>query len=63
MTGMNWSKVQDASKVARARTEPLPGGGYPIGSREICYCGEPANHTWPGKDQGLPHPRPTEGDG
>lgn len=22
-----------------------------------CWCGGPANHTWPGHDQGAPHPR------
>lgn len=26
-----------------------------------CWCLEPANHDWPGKDNGTPHPRDTKG--
>lgn len=28
---------------------PLAGNG--------CWCGEPKDHDWPGKDDGAPHPR------
>ncbi|MEV4974425.1 hypothetical protein [Streptomyces scopuliridis] len=28
-----------------------------LGLREICWCGEPSGHDWPGRDDGTPHPR------
>lgn len=30
-----------------------------IGSWEICWCGQPRPHSWPGRDGGSPHPRDT----
>lgn len=27
------------------------------GSMHYCWCGEPMGHDWPGRDEGLPHPR------
>lgn len=27
-----------------------------------CWCGEPLDHPWPGKDDGAPHPRDTQED-
>jgi hypothetical protein len=43
---------------------PAPHGGAAavkpddtIGSDDLCWCGRPAGHDWPGKDRGRKHPR------
>lgn len=45
-------------------TRPAPHGGSVtvrdtdvIGSDELCWCGEPAGHDWPGKAAGRKHPK------
>lgn len=42
---------------------PAPHGGSiavrpseTLGSDDLCWCGEPAGHMWPGKTAGAPHP-------
>ncbi|MFJ4365094.1 hypothetical protein ACIP4S_13175 [Streptomyces chartreusis] len=30
-----------------------------LGSGDHCWCGLPKLHDWPGKDDGVPHPRDT----
>ena len=30
-----------------------------LGGRD-CWCGEPPDHDWPGKDAGVAHPRASE---
>src|SRR5262245_8268035 len=43
-------------------TRPPPHGGAAhvhdsIGAEDLCWCGQPAGHMWPGKTVGAPHPR------
>lgn len=47
---------QRRNAVTRDNREPstrrmAPGGGN-------CWCFAPYGHSWPGKDEGAPHPRP-----
>lgn len=30
---------------------------FPVIAMKGCWCGEPGFHSWPGKEQGAPHPR------
>jgi hypothetical protein len=41
---------------------PAPHGGAvaveeAIGAEDLCWCGEPLGHDWPGKDRGRKHPK------
>lgn len=59
----NSSAAKNRSLGKRARverdeqSEPLlrrEDGSYAAGT---CWCGQAYNHPWPGKADGLPHPR------
>ena len=43
----------------RDNREPstLPGARDLRGLDVLCWCGGADRHGWPGKDEGLPHPR------
>lgn len=47
-------------RAAADRTDPeiLP----TLGSGDDCWCGLPKRHDWPGKNDGIPHPRETPKD-
>lgn len=43
-----------AKRLANSHKEPPP---RTIGHGAVCWCGQPFNHDWPGKDDGEAHPR------
>jgi hypothetical protein len=51
---LDWEKAQWAAKNQRARQEPV---ADTLGTREVCWCGEPYAHDWPGQEEGAPHPK------
>ena len=52
-TGM-WGVRQAArAKVSRSRQVSLP----LLGIGNYCWCGLAYKHDWPGKAEGMPHPR------
>jgi hypothetical protein len=68
-----WADVRAHQALEAAREEgygadyrgvPMPKSGsqsvrasQTTGSYDLCWCGEPADHDWPGKDRGRKHPR------
>lgn len=53
--------VAQATRAAVARKalstlERMPFAST-LGSMDVCWCGEPRNHDWPGKTEGERHPR------
>jgi hypothetical protein len=48
-----WRRVRYRDNRAPATIEP------PLYDRETqrCWCGIPYPHDWPGKEDGIPHPR------
>lgn len=49
----HWSQRQ-----ARAAVNKPPGEPLRTISGNCCWCGLPTSHSWPGEDEGEPHPRP-----
>lgn len=39
------------------RREDAMSAAGPLGMWEDCWCGQPYQHGWPGKDAGASHPR------
>lgn len=64
---MSWhptlSSIERRTDLPQDRPRPVTGAQWregrlkSIGSWELCYCGLPDPHGWPGRDQGVPHPR------
>lgn len=59
-------EMREAGYGGDYRGVPLPKAGPKSvsakdthGSYDLCWCGEPADHDWPGKDRGRKHPRTT----
>jgi hypothetical protein len=52
---MNWSRVNDQNLVRQRDLAWAP--QETLGSREVCWCGQPQNHEWPGKSDGAEHPK------
>jgi hypothetical protein len=55
---MNWPRVNDQNLVRQRDLAWEPQDT--LGSQDVCWCGEPFNHEWPGKADGAEHPK--EGD-
>lgn len=69
-----WARVREEQIEARdgdqftgafRGVKPVPHGGsasvHPedtLGSEDLCWCGQPAGHEWPGKQAGAHHPQP-----
>ncbi|MER5754372.1 hypothetical protein [Streptomyces sp. NPDC002088] len=51
---MNWDRVRDEDKVRRSKEVPVLDT---FGELARCWCGEPSNHDWPGREDGAPHPK------
>lgn len=45
------------TKPIPKRPKPVVGPHEGLGAVDLCWCGEPSGHDWPGKAEGLPHPR------
>ena len=57
------SSIERKTDLPQDRPRPVTGTQrreaalMPVGSWENCWCGEPIGHSWPGSDDGAPHPR------
>jgi hypothetical protein len=54
-----WRRARFADNRDPATTRRPLMVGTPDDKR--CWCLQPLGHDWPGKDDGAPHPRDTEG--
>jgi hypothetical protein len=68
-----WAKVREEQNLAREGDQfggayrgvkPAPHGGTAtvkpedtLGAQDLCWCGQPAGHSWPGKTTGARHPQ------
>jgi hypothetical protein len=55
---MNWPRVNDQNLVRQRDLAWEPQDT--LGSRAVCWCGEPFDHEWPGKSDGAEHPKGAE---
>lgn len=58
-----FGRATDPEHTGIRRWDDKPGGSASvswrdtIGATDRCWCGHPAGHDWPGRAQGVPHPR------
>lgn len=57
-----WAQQRTGFGAEFTAVKQTPKGGAAsvteaIGSYDLCWCGEPADHPWPGKDKGRKHPK------
>jgi hypothetical protein len=52
---MDWQKVNEQNLVRQRSLAWAP--QETLGSRDVCWCGAPQNHNWPGREDGSPHPK------
>lgn len=47
-------------RARRAREPSSADWSLALGSGKHCWCGRERDHDWPGKTDGVPHPRDTQ---
>lgn len=64
MAGFHRGEGDSFSGAFRGVPAPKRGGAQavkdsdmPLGAEDLCWCGQPGGHDWPGKAQKRPHPR------
>lgn len=50
---MNWRRVRGEDMLRPRLADHVT----PVPKGRGCWCGQPLNHDWTGKNDGAPHPR------